>query len=583
VSIQHIKKRYDVSTAAEPATAAKRYGTMGSAAMLLLFFFGCAAPGPVTIQHEGTPSLSEVTQPKDEASEERAAQIAPIFRKERSGAADAERRKEPADQKTEALLELLKSKKLISDEEAALITGQTTTRTAGEQAPLVTGQTMTGNAGEQGTVSGPQQSTEELKEEIRRDVTNELLRQVWSINQAMKEKDTRLRFGGDIRLRYEKDFFDKNNFVGSQVSQGAFTNTFDNTVADQQFFKFRVRFGADAQVNNQVEAVLRLSTGNTTNPVSTNATMGDYMNKDNVVFDLAYLKWHPGKVLALYGGRMPNPFFSSDLVWAKDLNFEGFALNVRQPASEAWTPFLTVGAFPLQQSGPTNIDDFSQHYKWLYAGQVGLERKKQQGVSAKIGGAYYAFHNITGVPNNDPGHPGATDWSAPFFTQGGNTYFQLDPANNGAKIGLVSEFKELNVTGTLDVGFWDPVHVLFLGDYVRNFGFNQDDVNALRGQTTPKEVMGYQLGMAVGYPTVQESGQWKVYFYKKYLEADAVVDAFTDPDFHLGGTNAKGWILGTDIGLAKNYWMTIRWLAADEISGPPLAIDVLQVDINAKF
>jgi hypothetical protein len=62
-----------------------------------------------------------------------------------------------------------------------------------------------------------------------------------------------------------------------------------------------------------------------------------------------------------------------------------------------------------------------------------------------------------------------------------------------------------------------------------------------------------------------------------------VVDAFTDPDFHLGGTNAKGWVLGTDLGLLKNTWLTVRWLTADEISGPPLAIDVLQVDVNARF
>jgi hypothetical protein len=69
----------------------------------------------------------------------------------------------------------------------------------------------------------------------------------------------------------------------------------------------------------------------------------------------------------------------------------------------------------------------------------------------------------------------------------------------------------------------------------------------------------------------------------KYLEADAVVDAFTDSDFHLGGTNAKGWILGVDIGLAKNYWIAAKWLTSNEVSGPPLAIDVLQFDINARF
>jgi hypothetical protein len=134
---------------------------------------------------------------------------------------------------------------------------------------------------------------------------------------------------------------------------------------------------------------------------------------------------------------------------------------------------------------------------------------------------------------------------------------------------------------------------VFLGDYVKNLGFNQDKVNALVGdidpitpgfQAPPKgETKGYQIGMSVGYPKIENSGQWKVSFHYKYLEADAVVDAFTDSDFHLGGTNAKGWILGTEFGLMKNTWLTLRWLTSDEISGPPLAIDVLQVDINARF
>jgi hypothetical protein len=69
----------------------------------------------------------------------------------------------------------------------------------------------------------------------------------------------------------------------------------------------------------------------------------------------------------------------------------------------------------------------------------------------------------------------------------------------------------------------------------------------------------------------------------KYLEADAVVDGFTDSDFHLGGTNAKGWIVGGDMGLAKNVWITTRWLTANEISGIPLSIDVFQLNLNAKF
>jgi len=62
-----------------------------------------------------------------------------------------------------------------------------------------------------------------------------------------------------------------------------------------------------------------------------------------------------------------------------------------------------------------------------------------------------------------------------------------------------------------------------------------------------------------------------------------VLDAFADSDFHLGGTDAKGWILGGSYGLADNTWLRARWLSTDEIDGAPLSIDTVQVDLNSKF
>ena len=418
---------------------------------------------------------------------------------------------------------------------------------------------------------------EEIKsigEDVRGDVTNDMLREIWKINWAMKEKDQRLRFSGDIRLRYEKDGFDQNNADFAQPSN---PTQLMNSKLDSERFKYRVRVGVEAAVNEQVNAVIRLSTGSTSNPVSTNATIGDFMNKDSVLFDQAYVRWQPWKGLTLYGGRMPSPWFSSDLVWDNDVNFEGLAMNARTSNPESWSPFLTTGAFPLQQN------DFTERGKWLLAGQTGVEKKNKKGVSTKIGVAYYNFKNVTGILN-DPLSPGATDWTAPLFQQKGNTLFNISADPNSIKTAPASEFKEVNIIGTLDLGFWDPVHIILLGDYVKNIGFKKADVAERTSNPDPaKEIEGYQYGLAIGHPSTNAPGQWQMYFYKKRLEADAVLDAFTDSDFHLGGTNAKGWILGTDVGVSKNMWLALKWMSADEISGPPLAIDVLQVDLNARF
>lgn len=89
--------------------------------------------------------------------------------------------------------------------------------------------------------------------------------------------------------------------------------------------------------------------------------------------------------------------------------------------------------------------------------------------------------------------------------------------------------------------------------------------------------------VAVGMPRIKHRHDWQVFGGYKHLESDAVLDAFTDSDFYLGGTNAKGWIAGGSYGVATDTWLTLRWLSADQIVGPPLAIDVMQLDLNVRF
>ena len=100
--------------------------------------------------------------------------------------------------------------------------------------------------------------------------------------------------------------------------------------------------------------------------------------------------------------------------------------------------------------------------------------------------------------------------------------------------------------------------------------------------------------VAVGWPTVSKARDWQVSFAYKYLERDAVLAAFTDSDFHLGGTDGEGYILKFDYGLTNNTWLSLRWLSSNEIDGElvpyapllgtgKLGVDVLQMDVNAKF
>lgn len=127
------------------------------------------------------------------------------------------------------------------------------------------------------------------------------------------------------------------------------------------------------------------------------------------------------------------------------------------------------------------------------------------------------------------------------------------------------------------------IYISFIADYVKNIGFDSDEVSSLFGEPVAENTTGYLLGTSVGHQKMEKLWDWQVSLAYKYLEADAVLDAFTDSDFQLGGTNGKGWILGGQLGLAKNLWLRARWLSSDEITGETTAIDTLQVDLNSRF
>ena len=102
-------------------------------------------------------------------------------------------------------------------------------------------------------------------------------------------------------------------------------------------------------------------------------------------------------------------------------------------------------------------------------------------------------------------------------------------------------------------------------------------------QDVKKQVTGYLCSLAAGYQQVAGFGQWRASVTYKHLEADAVVDAFTDATFHGGGTNCEGYILGADLGLTKNVWLSAQYMQSNEIEGPKLAIDTVLVDVNVRF
>lgn len=429
----------------------------------------------------------------------------------------------------------------------------------------------------------PEHVKREIREQVRQEVVAQAKLERWGDVNAVPEWLDRLKWEGDIRLRYQGDFFAEGNAPEWMwLSTG---QDIDNTLEDRQRERLRLRLGLNANVTGKVDAGIRITTGNTSDPVSTNQTLGNYNNKYSLVLDRAFLKLRPVDDLTLWGGRIPNPFFSTDLVWDDDLNFEGAAVSYAPGAQETqrmFKPFVTAGVFPLQEIEEST--DTQAKDKWLYAVQAGAEWLPSTRARFKFGAAYYHYRNITGIPNPalDATFYNA---SAPESRQKGNSLFDIAVPPGDSLWALASEFRIGNLTLVGDFSDYFPVHIIGSLDMAHNFGFDRDEVLARGPANTDLDpgADGYQAKLTVGYPNIAERHEWQAFVGYRFLESDAVLDAFTDSDFHLGGTNAKGYMIGGSYGLYKNTWLSARWMSSDEISGLPLSIDVFQLDLNAKF
>jgi hypothetical protein len=367
-----------------------------------------------------------------------------------------------------------------------------------------------------------------------------------------------------------------------------------NTTEDRNRGLLRARLGVQAKLSDSLDAAMRIATGSLTSPVSTNSTMGNSFDRPVIALDQAYARYHHGDWLNVSAGRMPNPFFSTDLVWSDNLSFDGVAANIRPAVTESWRPGVTAGAFPVQDIEPTLTTKSSS--KWLYALQLdsawALPGKQQY----RLGAAIYDFRNVEGRPNPAVGNL-LYSGTAPQFAQKGNSLFNVNQAIPTAAglYGLVSKFRELDFNATADFGWLDPVHLTFGANYVRNIGFDINEISARLGATPidPNDPTGtvplqrrnqaYQYRIAVGHPAIHERGQWQSFLGYRHVERDAVLDAFNDSDFHLGGTDTRGYFIGGSLGVDHDAWFTLRYLSADQLNGPPLAIDVLQLDFNTRF
>ena len=122
---------------------------------------------------------------------------------------------------------------------------------------------------------------------------------------------SRLKISGDLRLRAQGDYSD---------DDGRSRNS----------SQLRARVGANYQVNERLSIGGRLVTGDSDDPNSTDTQLSNWDDDLGVALDLAYAQLDFGN-LKLTGGKIPQPFVRTDLVWDGDVNPQGVAASYKLP------------------------------------------------------------------------------------------------------------------------------------------------------------------------------------------------------------------------------------------------------------
>ncbi|MDD4957437.1 MAG: putative porin [Candidatus Omnitrophica bacterium] len=338
--------------------------------------------------------------------------------------------------------------------------------------------------------------------------------------------------------------------------------------------RVRARLGVEGQVNDEIDAGVLLVTGST-DPRSTNQTLDNNWQTQDIRLDQYYIDWHPALpsdigTMDVWAGKFKNPFENTSLLWDGDICPGGIAMNYASSSFDLGNvPTTLFGNF-----GFLWIDELSTSQKdpLLFVFQGGTRMDVIEDWDATFG-AYAAYYATSHIKNND-----SYTSAAVVAGSGTNSY----NADNTFKYGydMVDVILKYDAKAIFDLKVGHGVYA----DLIWN--------------TDPsKRNFAWMLGAYVGDKKPKDPGQWKAYFEWRHLEQDAVPDFMPDSDFYGyrsatgapagGGTNGEGPVCGIDYALFKNTVLSVKYYYTSPIDLDAGAYDqpyqLWQTDINVKF
>ena len=445
----------------------------------------------------------------------------------------------------------------------------------------------------------------------------------WKIGKGIKQ----LELFGDLRLRYE--YRDASTPPGARV--------------ELDRGRFAVRVGLRGEVFDDFYFGFRLDTSS--NPRSPWVTFGNSspgpFGKSNAGINVgqAYIGWRPGDWLDLTAGQMPNPLYTTPMVWDPDLNPSGAAERFKYTVGSA-DLFATFGQFLYQDNGPSDISSSLVPYvapnrqsstdtTFLLAWQAGVNYQFTENISAKAAATLYDYIGLV-----------TNQITATYSGGVGDSYIgegaYAGPKSGTPVNGLTSEngisYNQVGVGNLLvlelpaEVNFkLGKLNARVFSDYAYNLDGSQRAkaaVSALAAQSRLQQTVGspplltygpqthdvqaYQIGFAVGngdrlglvYGSVAKKNTWEFRTYWQHVEQYALDPNLLDSDFFEGRGNLEGIYTALAYSFTDNVIATVRYGYASRINNklgtggsnadipqlnPIQHYNLLQLDLTMKF
>jgi len=305
----------------------------------------------------------------------------------------------------------------------------------------------------------------------------------------------RLKVSGDMRVRAQGDYSDANN-------------------PDRVSGQVRARLGATFDVNELVTLGTRVVTGDANDPNSTDVQLSNWDDGFEISLDLAYAQINLGN-LKLYGGKIPQPFARTDLVWDGDVNPQGVSAVYKKPLAGGGA-FRANGLFfaiDNPRPGPTS---------YMNGAQFGFDSPEFGALRFDASAGYYHYHlgSLVGADAGD---------------------FRSNRMVNGQ---YVSDYRLLDILAGVNwSGLGERWPLRVTGDYVRNLGADDENTG---------------FGIDVAFGRARKAGDWRFGYGYSQTDVDAVMAAFSHDNLAIA-TNYKLHTMTVDYTLLPNTLLSAIW------------------------